>query len=81
VVEDRLVVVLASDHHDLVPGPRVDHSLVVELGSKAIGVDGRESIADAIHSSPSVAAADDCHELAGLLVVVGCNELDQRALR
>jgi hypothetical protein len=40
VVEDRLVVVLASHDHDLVPGARVDHSLVVDLGSKAFGVDG-----------------------------------------
>jgi hypothetical protein len=36
VVEDRVVVVvLASDHHDLVLGAREDHRLVVELGSKA----------------------------------------------
>ena len=59
--------------------PRVDHSLVVELGSKAFGVDGWEGV-DAIHASPSVAATDDCDELAGLLVAVGRDELDQRLL-
>ena len=60
VVQDRLVVVLASDHHDLVPGARVDDSFAVDLGSKAIGVDGRKGVTDAVHASPSVAATDDC---------------------
>jgi hypothetical protein len=46
VVEDRLLVVLASDHDELVPGARVDDSLVIELGSKAVGVDGRKRVAD-----------------------------------
>jgi hypothetical protein len=67
VVEDRLVVVLAGDHDDLVPGAGVDDSFVVDLGSKAFGVDGWKDVTRAIHASPSVAATDDCDELAGLL--------------
>jgi hypothetical protein len=54
------------------------HSLVIDL--VAFGVDGPETVTDAIHASPSVAATDDCDELAALLVVVGCDELAQRLL-
>ena len=80
MVEDRLVVVVASDHRDLVRGARRDHAPVVELGSEAFGVDGRDGVTDALPASPSVAFADDRDQLAGLLVVVGCDELDQRLL-
>ncbi len=44
VVEHRLVVVLAGDDDDLVPDARVDHPLVVRLGSKAFGVDGWKAV-------------------------------------
>ena len=80
VVQDRLVVVLPSDHDDLVPGSRVHDSLAVDLGSKALGVDGGERVTRAVHAPPPVAASDYGDELAGLPVVVGCDELDQRLL-
>ena len=67
-LQDRLVVVLARDHDDLVPHSRVDDPFVVDLCSKAFGVNGWKFIALAVHAPPSVAATDDCDELAGLLV-------------
>jgi hypothetical protein len=36
VVEDPGVVVLARDDHDLVPDARMQHALVVELGSEVV---------------------------------------------
>jgi len=64
VVEDRLVVVFAGDHDDLVPDARMDDSFVVDLGSKAFGVDGREGVTGAVHAPAPVAATDDCDEVA-----------------
>jgi len=77
VVEHRLVVVLAGDHDELVPGAGVDDSFVVDLDLRVFGVDGWKGVTDAVHMSPSVAATSDRNELACLLVVVGRDELDQ----
>ena len=38
-------------------------------------------VAGAVHTTASVAPADDGDELAGLLVVIGCDELGERLLR
>jgi hypothetical protein len=59
VVEDGLVVVLASDHDELVSDARIDDPLAVDLRAKAFGVDRGKGITGAIHAPSSVAAADD----------------------
>src|SRR3954447_7230390 len=69
VVEHRLVVVFAGDYDALVPGPEVDDPLVVDLGAEALGVDGGQGVAGAVHAASAVAAADDRDELVCLLVV------------
>ena len=62
VVEHRVVVVLAGDGDDLVPGARMDDSLVVDLGPEALGVDRGQRVAYPVQAASSVAAADDRHE-------------------
>ena len=42
---------------------------------------GGEDVAAPVHAAPAVASADHRHQFAGLLVVVGRNELHKRLLR
>jgi hypothetical protein len=81
VVEHRLVAVFAGDHDALVPGPGVDDPLVTDVGAEALGVDGGQGVAGAVHAASAVAAPDDRDQLACLLVVVGGGELAERLLR
>src|SRR5215208_3261545 len=81
VIEDRFVVVLARDHHKLVPDAWIDDPLAVDLSSEMFLVNPRKRVAGSIHTPSPVAPTDDRDELTCLLVVVGCHELGQRLLR
>ena len=81
MVEDRLIVVFAGDDGDLVPGPGMGDTLVVDLGSKVVFVEDREGFAGGVHTPAAVAATNDGDQFASLLIVVGGDELDQRLLR
>jgi hypothetical protein len=50
VVEDRLVVVLAGDHDELVPGSRVDDPLVVDLSAETFGLDRGQGVAGPVRT-------------------------------
>jgi hypothetical protein len=81
VVEDRPIVVFAGDDGDLVPAARMVDPLVVGLRPKAFRVERGEGVRGAVHAPSAVASTDDRDELAGLLIVIRRDELDERLLR